>query len=81
MPQGAVRTASLRRFGESLREAMLDSGWTIERMAKVLDVNASTVAKWRDGTRMPRLDVAIRLAHLLNVSLDELWGTELDSPN
>lgn len=76
-----IRTRNLSRFGDEIREAMVESGFTVERLAAILDVSPSTVAKWRDGSRMPRLDIAFRLAALLDVPLDSLWSTELDAPN
>lgn len=59
-------------FAVQLREAMDEQGWSVARLAHVLDVNADTVSHWRAGRRLPRLDMALRVAALFKLDLGKL---------
>lgn len=42
--------------------------------ADLLDVNRTTLWRWRNGIQTPGLDVAARIAGRLNITVDELIG-------
>ena len=46
------------------------------RLAKLLGVGQCTLARWFNENAMPETTVLIRIARLLDVSLDELLGRE-----
>ena len=48
------------------------SGMTQEDVAKQLNVDRSTVAKWEAGESMPRAQLLPRLAQLFSCTVDEL---------
>lgn len=52
-------------------EACRSAGYTIDSLAAVLDVDRSTVARWRKG-QTPQAAQRIRLAEALNLTLPEL---------
>ncbi len=47
--------------------------------AEAIGVSQSTVGNWESGTREPSLKLIIKIAHTLNVSIDELLGNTATS--
>lgn len=45
---------------------------TQERLAQLLNVDRSTVAKWETKKSYPRAEVLIKMAEVLNCTVDEL---------
>lgn len=43
-----------------------------EDIARALDIDRSTVAKWETGKSLPRAEMLVRLAKVLKCSIDEL---------
>lgn len=43
-----------------------------EDIARALDIDRSTVAKWETGRSLPRAELLVRLAKVLGCSIDEL---------
>lgn len=56
---------------KELREA---KGLTQEHVAQQLGVTQGTVANWETGARTPTLANLVRVADILGVSLDEVYG-------
>lgn len=54
-------------------------GITQEEMAVKLNVVRQTVSKWENGLSVPDADVLIRMAELLDVSVSQLLGIELEN--
>ena len=46
-------------------------------LADKLCVDRGVVNKWINGVRYPKIDDAARIADILGVSLDELYGRDL----
>lgn len=46
-------------------------------LADKLCVHRGVVNKWINGVRYPKIDDAARIADILGVSLDELYGRDL----
>lgn len=57
-----------------LRELRKEKGYTQEDLAKILDVSAVTIYKYEKGLTGMSEDTLIKLAELLNCSIDELLG-------
>lgn len=47
-----------------------------EDIARALDIDRSTVAKWETGKSLPRAEMLVRLAKVLKCSIDELMMSE-----
>ena len=45
---------------------------TQEELAKKMNINRSTVAKWETGESLPRADKLFKLAKIFNCTVDEL---------
>lgn len=65
-------------FHEELIQHRKEKGMTQEELAERLSVSRQTVSKWENGECMPDADKFIRLADILEVSLDELAGREVE---
>ena len=49
-----------------------NAGFTQDQIAKAVNVDRSTVAKWETNKAKPRVDTLIKLAALFECSVDEL---------
>ncbi len=59
-------------FGEKLKTARLESGYTQEELAARLTVSRAAIAKWESDRGMPDVTNLKALAQVLNVSTDYL---------
>lgn len=60
----------------TIRELRERKGWTQAKLAAELNVAPSTVFNWESGRFDPRFSQAKDLAHVLDVSLDDLELTD-----
>jgi len=69
-------------FGETLRNLRLSKGMSQGQLAKKIDISASMVGRYENGTRMPSFDTFISIARIFGVTADFLLGLEIpgDSP-
>ena len=65
-------------FNEKLIQRRKERGMTQEDLADRLSVSRQTVSKWENGECMPDADKFIRLSDILEISLDELAGREVE---
>lgn len=65
-------------FNEKLIQRRKEKGMTQEELAERLSVSRQTVSKWENGDCMPDADKFIRLSDILEISLDELAGREVE---
>lgn len=67
-------------FGERLKELRIRKGLTHQEIADYLGVSRSTISYYENGKNEPRIEGLIKLAELLEVSLDYLiTGKENES--
>jgi len=59
-------------FSNNLRKLRIKKGLTQEKIAKKIGVTAKSVGHWETGRRKPTFDKLIKLAKILEVSVDEL---------
>lgn len=65
-------------FSENLKEARKQKGMTLEELASAYNIkydgklNKCTLSRYEHGTQEPMLSVAIKLADILEVSIDRL---------
>lgn len=63
-------------FPQRLKELRLKKGLTQTELGKRLGVKQSTFTNWENGKREPNFETLIKLADLLEVSVDLLLGRE-----
>lgn len=64
--------AFARRFGKNLLRARRATGASQEDVGFATALHRTEVGMLERGIRVPRLDTALKLAHTLGVSLDDL---------
>jgi len=61
-------------FAERLRLLRETRQMTQTRLASLLEINPRVYNRWERGTAIPQFDTVMRIADILQVSLDELAG-------
>lgn len=69
----------MEKFGERLAALRKQRGMSQEELAKKLQLTRQTISKWETGASAPDLESLVRLAELLNVSVDDMLGRETRS--
>lgn len=64
----------MERFAERLRALRTARGLTQTRLAELLGMPARSYNRWERGGHVPHLAMAVKIADILQVSLDELVG-------
>lgn len=69
-------------FTERLRSLRELRQLTQTRLAELLEINPRVYNRWERGTAIPQFDTVVRIADILQVSLDELAGrsTSISEP-
>ena len=65
------------RFHENFSKFRKSKGLTQEEIAETLQVSRQSVSKWENGEAIPDLAKIIKIAELLDVSIDALCGREM----
>ena len=63
-------------FSERLKAFRKSRGLTQTRLAELLVVDPRVYNRWERGSATPQLDTVVKIANLLQVSLDELAGVK-----
>lgn len=63
-------------FPERLKQLRQKKGLTQQEIADLVHVNRVTYTNWEKGNREPNFEMVLKLADLLEVSLDWLFGRE-----
>lgn len=63
-------------FNKRLREMRMKRGFTQQRLADSVDIALRTYQCYETGTRTPCYDLLVRIADILDVSLDYLMGRD-----
>lgn len=61
-------------FGKYLTQLRAERGLSRRELSELLDVGPGMIGHLENGLRLPSVEVAIRLAKVLEVSLDSLLG-------
>jgi transcriptional regulator with XRE-family HTH domain len=64
----------MENFPETLRALRESRGLTQVRLAELIDVSPRVYNRWETSAAAPRLDTLVKIADILNVTLDELVG-------
>ena len=59
-------------MGDRIREARRHKGFTQEQLAEILDISVEFVSHIERGSRLPSMQVFVKLIEVLNVSADYL---------
>lgn len=71
----------MTNFAHRLRDLRSTRKLTQTRLAELLHVSPRVYSRWETGDVTPHFDTIVRIAELLEVSLDEIAGrTEAQSP-
>ena len=62
------------RIGENIKRLRKVKGLTQEQLGELLNVSCAAVSKWESGDTYPDITMMFPLAHLFEVSVDELMG-------
>jgi transcriptional regulator with XRE-family HTH domain len=77
MSADLFRSLDLADLGRNLHRLRKQRRLTQQQLAELVDVQQRVVSRWETGTVKPHLDHAVRLARVLEVSLDQLvFGEE-----
>ena len=68
-------------FSKNLKFIREEKKLSQNKLAEMIGVNQTTVARWEDDNRTPNLDNAIDVANVLNIPLPDLVGKDLSNPN
>lgn len=63
-------------FGENLRKLRKSLSMTQSQLGKKCNISGTAISKYESGAVKPSLEVAVDIAHYLNVSLDTLFSTQ-----
>lgn len=69
-----TRPETMDRVAVQVRQAREAKGLTQWRLAELVGVDHSMVNRIESGQRMPSMDLANRLADVLGLSLDRMFG-------
>jgi DNA-binding XRE family transcriptional regulator len=61
-------------FAANLRMYRTKADMTQEELSRRVGVSADSVSKWENGEYMPSLRTTVKLAEVLDVSIDQLAG-------
>jgi transcriptional regulator with XRE-family HTH domain len=65
---------TMQVFSERLKTLRNQRALSQAALAQMLDVSPRVYNRWEKGTAIPRLDTVVRIADILQVSIDELAG-------
>lgn len=68
--------SELRKFGQRLKKARVEKGYTQEDLAKKLNTSKSVISGYESGTNDPRQSIVKEMSKILGVSIDWLMGIE-----
>lgn len=60
----------------NIKQLRTKRGLTQERLAIVMGIDRSAIAKWETGAAMPRADKLIELAKVLGCTIDDLMKAD-----
>lgn len=79
MARDLLRGLDMSEFGKNLSQIRKQRRLTQQQLAEFVDVQQRVISRWETGAVKPHLDHAIKLARVLEVSLDQLvLGDEAD---
>lgn len=68
-------------IGKKIKHLRKHAGYTQERLAEMIGVSSTAVAKWENGYSEPTLQNVVHLSELFGVSSDYLLGVTATKKN
>ena len=65
-------------FSDNLKRIRKEKEFSQEQLAVKLNVVRQTVSKWEKGLSVPDADLLMKLAEVLDVTVDDLLGKKID---
>lgn len=59
-----------------LKVVLAEKGMTNKKLSEILDKDPAVISKWVTNAAQPNVEMFIRLAQILSVSVDDLLWTE-----
>lgn len=66
----------MKKFNEHLKKLRKEKNLTQTQISELIDVKQGTYSRWESGKLEPSFENLVKLADLLEVSLDSLFGRE-----
>lgn len=68
-------------FSKNLKYIREQRNLSQNKLAELIGVNQTTIARWEDDNRTPNLDNAIDVSNILNIPIADLVGRDLSNPD
>lgn len=65
-------------FAKRIRQLREKKGYSMNQLARELNITKSRINMWENNGTIPRMDVLINIANFFNVTTDYLLGNEND---
>ena len=65
-----------RKRIKSIKVVLEEKGMTNKQLSEILDKDPAVISKWVTNAAQPNVEMFIRLAQILSVSVDDLLWTE-----
>jgi len=69
-----MKREAVKAMGTRLQELRQAAKLSQSQLARAAGIPASSLRNYEQGQRVPRIDAAYRLAHALQITVDELIG-------
>lgn len=69
---------NIRKLGRLLKKERTARGITVEELARTLMISQMAIYKWERGLSAPTLDNLIRIAFIMELSIDDLLFQSTD---
>lgn len=63
-------------FGDNIKRLRKNKGLKQQELAEILGIKRNSYSDWENGKTEPRFENLVKLADLLDVSLDWLFGRD-----
>lgn len=74
-----MKTQSKSTIATNLKKVREQTGYSVETLANLLDVDIELILKWEEGTEEPTLSMGLLLSKLYGVSVDDIfYNVEID---
>ena len=69
------------KINEFIKKLRKEKKWSQEKLADMLYVDRTTIARWENGKRQPDLDMLTRMSEIFDVSINEMIAGERINDN
>ena len=66
-------------FAENIKQARKNNKLSQQQLADKMNIKRQTISKWENGICYPDIDKLIELKKILNVTLDSLFGINIEN--